>query len=93
MHVKKGDKVVVLTGKDKGKSGVVVRALPKENKVVVEGVAIYKKHLRGVGEKSGQIVEKPRAIDASNVRIVTTTKAKSALDEPTKKTEKKKIAK
>ena len=67
MHVKKGDKVKVIAGKDKGKSGMIVRALPRENKVVIEGVALYKRHLKGAPEKVGQIVERPRAIDASNV--------------------------
>ena len=67
MHVKKGDKVKVTSGKDKGKSGVILRALPKENKVVVEGVALAKRHVKGRPGKIGQIVERPRAIDASNV--------------------------
>ncbi|MFM2330791.1 MAG: ribosomal protein [Candidatus Parcubacteria bacterium] len=90
MHVKKGDTVKVIAGKDKGKSGVILRALPKENKVVVEGVAIYKKHIRGFQGKAGQIVEKPRAIDASNVRNVSSSsKVQSALDAPVKKTAKK----
>ena len=60
----------VITGKDKGKSGLVARALPKENKVIVEGVAIVKRHMRGRGEKAGQIVERPAPIDVSNVRKV-----------------------
>ena len=80
MHVKKGDKVKVIAGKDKGKSGVVLRALPKENAVVIEGVALYKRHLRGAQGKVGSIVERPRAIDASNVTRVETKKIKSALD-------------
>jgi large subunit ribosomal protein L24 len=70
MHVKKGDKVRVISGKDKGKSGAIVRALPKENKVVIEGVALYKRHLKGAAGKVGRIVERPRAIDASNVKRV-----------------------
>lgn len=70
MHVKKGDKVKVISGKDKGKSGTIVRALPKENKVVIDGVALYKRHLRGTQGKVGMIVERPRAIDASNVALV-----------------------
>jgi large subunit ribosomal protein L24 len=70
MHVKKGDKVWVISGKDKGKSGAIVRALPKENKVVVEGVALYKRHLKGAAGKVGRIVERPRAINASNVKRV-----------------------
>jgi large subunit ribosomal protein L24 len=77
MHVKKGDKVTVLTGKDKGKSGTIIKAMPKESRVVVEGV-----HLAKVHEKSrksngkGQIVEKPMPIHVSNVRKAE-TKAKS----------------
>ena len=85
MKVKKGDNVKVIAGKDKGKSGVILRALPKENKVVVEGVALYKRHLKGVAGKVGSIAERPRAIDASNVALVSKTKIESALDAPTKK--------
>ena len=70
MHVKKGDTVKVLTGKDKGKKGVVVRALPRERKVVVEGVAIAKRAVKGRSEEVGRIVERPRPIDASNVTRV-----------------------
>lgn len=70
MHVKKGDKVEVISGKDKGKSGVIVRALPRDNKVVVEGVALAKRHLKGATGKVGRIVERPRAINASNVKRV-----------------------
>ena len=67
MHVKKGDKVKVISGKDKGKSGVIARALPKENKVVIEGVGMVKRHIKGVSGKVGRIVERPRPIHASNV--------------------------
>ena len=67
MHVKKGDKVKILSGKDKGATGVILKAIPKENKIVVEGVALYKRHLKGSAGKVGRIVERPRAIDASNV--------------------------
>ncbi len=71
----------VISGKDKGKSGVILRALPKENKVVVEGVAMIKRHMKGRTGQVGRIVERPRPIDASNVKLVTTTKKlKSALD-------------
>ncbi len=68
MHVKKGDIVKVIAGKDKGKSGPVVRALPKENKVVVEGVALFKRHMKGRTGQVGRIVERPRPINASNVK-------------------------
>ena len=70
MQVKKGDKVRVITGKDKGKSGVILRALPREGKVIVEGIALYKRHLKGGQGKVGRIVERPRAIDVSNVARV-----------------------
>jgi len=67
MHVKKGDKVRVIAGKDKGKSGVIVRALPKEDRVVVEGVAIAKRHVKGRQGRVGRIVERPMSIHVSNV--------------------------
>ena len=67
MKIKKGDKVKVLSGKDKGKTGIVLRAMPKEDKVVVEGVALAKRHLRKMGNQSGRIVERPAKIHVSNV--------------------------
>ena len=70
MKIKKGDKVKVITGKDKGKTGVVFRALPKENKVVIEGVAIAKRHTKKIGNQSGHIVERPMPIHVSNVAKV-----------------------
>ncbi len=66
----------MITGKDKGKSGVIVRALPKENKVVIDGVAIAKRHMKAHAGKVGQIVERPRPIDASNVTLVERAKSK-----------------
>ena len=79
MHVKKGDKVKVIAGKDKGKSGVILRALPKENKVIIEGVAMHKRHLKGSTGQVGRIVERFRAIDASNVqRMDSAAKVKPA---------------
>ncbi|MDD2657381.1 MAG: 50S ribosomal protein L24 [Candidatus Pacebacteria bacterium] len=84
MKVKKGDKVRIIAGKDKGKSGVILRALPKENAVVVEGVALYKRSLRGAAGKVGRIIERPRAINASNVALVSSPKIQSALDAPAK---------
>ena len=80
MHVKKGDKVTVTAGKDKGKSGVVLRALPRENKIIVEGVALYKRHMKGTSGKVGRIIERSRAIDASNVKRTSPAKTQSALD-------------
>ena len=69
MHVKKGDTVRVITGKVKGKSGVIARALPKENKVVIEGVALVKRHVKGKAGQVGHIAERPRPINASNVQL------------------------
>jgi len=69
MHVKKDDKVIVLTGKDKGKTGTVLKSMPKEGRVVVSGVNVLKVHQkpRKAGEK-GQIVDKTMPIQASNVK-------------------------
>jgi large subunit ribosomal protein L24 len=69
MHIIKDDKVVVLTGKDKGKSGTVTKSFPKENKVIVSGINILKTHQkpRKSGEK-GQIVDKTMPIHVSNLR-------------------------
>ena len=84
MKIKKGDKVKVISGKDKGISGVILRALPRENKVIVEGVALYKRHMKGSAGKVGRIIEKSRPIHVSNVALVSKPKIKSALDAPTK---------
>lgn len=70
MKIKKGDKVKIISGKDKGKTGIVLRALPKEDKVIVEGSAIYKRHMKGSAGKVGRIIEKSRAIHVSNVERV-----------------------
>ena len=68
--IKKGDTVVVISGKDKGKTGVVARMLPQEAKVVVEGVALVKRHLKGTSRgQAGRIVERPRAQAISNVML------------------------
>lgn len=69
MHVKKGDNVLVLTGKDKGKKGKILRAIPKEERVVVEGINLRKMRVRPRkrGDK-GQTVESPAPMHASNVR-------------------------
>jgi len=80
MKIKKGDKVKIIAGKDKGKSGVVLHAMPKENAVVVEGIALYKRHLKGRSGEVGRILERPRAVNVSNVALVSEKKIKSALD-------------
>jgi len=68
MHVKKGDKVIVLAGKDKGQSGAIVRAFPRTNQVLVEGVNVKKVHKKGKTRGKGQVVEKTFPIHVSNVK-------------------------
>ena len=71
MQIKTGDKVVIISGKDKGKKGVVLAAHPSKNKVVVEGVNVVKKHVRpSQMNPDGGIVEFEAPIHASNVMIV-----------------------
>ncbi len=71
MKIKKDDNVIVTTGKDKGKTGKVVHALPREDRVVVEGVNIRKVHQkpRQSGQK-GQIVEITMPVHSSNVALI-----------------------
>lgn len=70
MHVKSGDKVVVISGKDSGKVGNILKAFPKENRVIVEGVNMLTKHKKpmGAGEPGG-IVKYEGPINASKVMI------------------------
>ena len=70
MNFKTGDKVVVIAGKDKGKEGKIIKVLRKDNRVVVEGVNIVKKHLKGNGQQAGSISEVESSIHASNVMII-----------------------
>jgi large subunit ribosomal protein L24 len=71
MKLKKGDRVRVITGKDKGKEGVIDRVMPKENKVIVTGVNIASKHqkARKANQQAG-IIDKDMPLDASNVMLV-----------------------
>lgn len=72
MRIKRGDKVVVIAGKDKGKEGKVLVADRKRSKVTVEGINIVKKHQKAgqQGAQQGGIIGKEAAIDASNVMFV-----------------------
>lgn len=71
MKIVKGDKVVVIAGADKGKTGIVQAVYPKVNKVVVEGVNVHKKHHKPTQQSpEGSIQEMYVPIDASNVAIV-----------------------
>ncbi len=68
--IKKGDKVVVLAGKDKGKTGEVTQVLPKEDRVIVAGVNVVKRHQRPTQTTAGGIEEKNAPIHLSNVALV-----------------------
>ncbi|MEN9307919.1 MAG: hypothetical protein RL173_1851 [Fibrobacterota bacterium] len=71
LKVKKGDRVLVLAGKDKGKTGLVLKAIPSEGKVLVEGVNQVKKHVRpSPQDPKGGIKVMEAALDASNVALV-----------------------
>ncbi len=69
--IRKGDRVRVLTGKDRGKEGVVMRVLPKANKVIVDGVNVAKKHQKArTATTQGGIIDKDMPIPLSNVAIL-----------------------
>lgn len=71
MKLKKGDTVLIISGKDKGRRGKIIEALPQQKKVVVEGINIVKKHRRPKREgQKGQVVEIAKPISASNVKLV-----------------------
>jgi len=91
LHVKKGDNVLVIAGKDKGKSGKVLTAVPADNAVIVSGINIVSKHKkpRSAQDKGG-IVKKENKIDSSNVQIICpecgkATRIAHAVDEKGKK--------
>ena len=67
--IKKGDKVVVLAGRDKGRSGEVVQVMPKEDRALVRGVNLVKRHQRQTGTQEGGIISKEGPIQLSNLGI------------------------
>ncbi len=69
LKIKKGDQVIVLTGKDKGKKGEVIRSIPTENRVVVSGVNVVKKHTKPTQFSAGGIEDKELSIHVSNVAL------------------------
>ncbi len=70
MNIKKGDTVLIITGKDRGKEGTVSRALPQDSKVIVEGLNIVKKHVRPQGQnRQGGIIDKAMPLHVSNVML------------------------
>ena len=75
MRIRKGDTVQVINGKDKGKTGEVLRTLPLENRVVVQGVNLRTRHVKPTQEgESGRIVTEEASLHASNVMIYSTAK-------------------
>ncbi|MDO4431740.1 MAG: 50S ribosomal protein L24 [Aerococcaceae bacterium] len=70
MRIKTGDTVKLIAGKDKGKTGTVIKTLPKKDRVVVEGLNIAKKHTKPSQTKQGGIEEFPAPIHVSNVQLV-----------------------
>jgi large subunit ribosomal protein L24 len=71
MKIKKNDQVLIIAGNDKGKKGKVIKSIPDKSRIVVEGIALVKKHVKPKksGQK-GQMVSAPRAINISNVELV-----------------------
>jgi large subunit ribosomal protein L24 len=67
--IKKGDKVVVLTGRSKGRTGEVIQVMPKENRALVRGVNIVRRHQRQTTTQEGGVISKEAPIDLSNVAI------------------------
>ncbi|MDE0801187.1 MAG: 50S ribosomal protein L24 [Rhodospirillaceae bacterium] len=70
VKLKKGDKVIVLTGKDRGKIGDIVKSLPQDDRVIVQGINMMRRHTRPSATAAGGIVEKEASIHISNVAIV-----------------------
>lgn len=69
LKIRKGDKVVVTTGKDKGKQGEVIRTIPSENRAVVRGVNVAKRHQKQTAAQDGGIVSKELPIHVSNLAL------------------------
>lgn len=70
MKFKVGDQVLVTAGKDKGKKGAIIGVLPAKDKVVVENVNIYVKHVKPMGDRAGQRMTYPRPLPTANVAII-----------------------
>ena len=70
MNFKKGDKVVVIAGKDKTKEGTIIEVLRDKDRVVVEGINMVKKHIKPNGQDAGSIEEREASIHVSNVMLI-----------------------
>ena len=69
LKIKKGDHVVVITGKDKGKQGEVLKVMPEENRAIVKGIAMIRRHQRQTATQDGGIISKEAAIHISNLAL------------------------
>ena len=69
VKIKKGDHVVVLTGRDKGKHGEVLKVMPEESRAIVKGIAMIRRHQRQTATQDGGIISKEAAIHISNLAI------------------------
>jgi len=71
MKIKKGDTVLVISGKDKGRVAKVFRSFPKKRRILVEGINLKKKHIKPKKEgEKGQVINTPKSLDVSNVKFV-----------------------
>lgn len=70
MKIQSGDNVKILLGKDRGKTGKVLRVFSKENKVLVEGINMYKRHVKKTASHEGGILDIPKPVNISNVALV-----------------------
>jgi large subunit ribosomal protein L24 len=71
MKVKKGDNVLIIAGKDKGRTGKIIKSFPKDLMVLVEGINLKKKHVRPKREgEKGQVVEIPGALTIANIKLI-----------------------
>ena len=70
MKIRKGDEVIVISGRDRGKKGSVLRVIPAEDRVVVQGVNMVKRHTRQSMKQQGGIVEQEKPIHISNISLV-----------------------
>jgi large subunit ribosomal protein L24 len=70
MKFKVGDQVIVTGGKDKGKKGAIAKVLPKENKVVIEGINMYVKHVKPQGERAGERMSLPRPLPTAKIAVL-----------------------
>ena len=94
MNLKVGDKVVVIAGSSKGKEGKITKTLKSENRVVVEGCNIVKKHRKGNGQETGGILEVEAPIHASNVMLIDPkTKKRTRVGHTIEKDKKVRVAK